>query len=112
MGGIHLAVDDTEIMACEKAYQMGQGDLGGVGPAREHGLAEERPADGDAIEPPASSGPFSPSIQVSNECAWPASCKARYAATIAGEIQVPPAPARGAAHSPITRANAVSARTS
>lgn len=52
MGRIHLTVDDTEIMGREKAYQMGQRDLGGVGPAREHGLAVERPADGDAIQPP------------------------------------------------------------
>ena len=69
MGRIHLTVDHTEMMEREKAYQMGQCDLGGIGLAREHGLAVERPPDGDAIQPPRQLRLLSPSIQVSNECA-------------------------------------------
>jgi hypothetical protein len=52
VGRFHLTVYDAEIMGREEARQMGQCDLGGVGLAREHGLAIERPADGDAIQAP------------------------------------------------------------
>ena len=48
-GGL-LAVDQGKAVGGQQVHQCGEGALGGVGPAGEHGLAKEHAADGDAIE--------------------------------------------------------------
>jgi hypothetical protein len=50
MLGDELGIEQREATALQARHQMHQGHLAGVGLAAEHALAEERPAERDAIE--------------------------------------------------------------
>jgi len=49
--GLELAVEQHVAAQLQPGHQMGERDLGGVAFAAEHALAEEGPAQRDAIEP-------------------------------------------------------------
>ena len=51
MIGLHLAIDHLNSPVLQLTDQMGKGNLGRIGAAREHRFAVEHPANGQAIEP-------------------------------------------------------------
>jgi hypothetical protein len=48
--GEELDVEQLEATLAQVVHQMDQGDFGGVADAREHRLAGEEAADGDAVK--------------------------------------------------------------
>lgn len=46
----HLAVDECVAALSQVARQVGEGDLGGIGRAREHGFSVEHAAEGNTVQ--------------------------------------------------------------
>ena len=46
----HLAVDECVAVLSQVACQVGEGDLGGIGRAREHGFSVEHAAEGNTVQ--------------------------------------------------------------
>ena len=47
--GVHLTVHEVKLPGVELSNQMDEGDLGGIRTLREHGFAEKRGAQRDAV---------------------------------------------------------------